>query len=184
MLRSHNDKAVIITTPWDELDGSDMRRAMEETVSFEEELLKEAGLCPECHHHHHEDEHECHHHHHEDEHECHHHHHEDEHECHHHHDHEGHHHADEIFDSIGFETPHKFSEDELDAILKRIDSSEGIGVILRAKGIVASTDGKWIHFDYVPGEYEIRRGSADVTGRLCVIGSGLDREKLKEIFGI
>lgn len=203
LIREHNDKAVLITTPWDELDGAKILEAMEEKSKFEDELLEAAGICPECGHHH-EDGEECcghdhHHHHHdddddEDEHEHHHHHDdEDEHEHHqghhhsdddrhHHHGHEGHHHADEVFTSVGIETTKKFTEAEIADILKRLDYSEEFGTILRAKGIVAATEGEWIHFDHVPEEYEIRRGSADVIGKICVIGSKINEEQIKALF--
>ena len=161
-----------------------------------------------CHHHHHdddEDEHECcHHHHHdddEDEHECcHHHHHdddEDEHEHHHHHHYDengvcscGHHHhhhdADEVFTSWGKETARKYSADELKIILDKlaVEEDNEFGIILRAKGIVPDKDGKWQEFDLVPGEYEVREGAADYTGKLCVIGSKLDEAKIAELFGL
>ena len=218
LIREHNDKAVLITTPWDELDGAAILKAMEEKSKFEDELLEAAGICPECghhhedgeeccghdhHHHHHddddddEDEHEHHHHHHhddddEDEHEHHHHHHhddededEDEHEHHHHehgHDHHHHHHADEVFTSVGIETTKKFTEAEIADILKRLDTPEEFGTILRAKGIVAATEGQWIHFDHVPEESEVRRGSADVIGKICVIGSKINEEQIKALF--
>ncbi|MBR5040170.1 MAG: GTP-binding protein [Clostridiales bacterium] len=148
----------------------------------------------EHHHDHDHDEHEHHHHDHE-EHE-HHHDHEHEHEhhhdhgpdctcgCHDHdHDHEGHHHADEVFDSIGFETSKSFSEAAIKAALEELDSGD-FGMILRAKGIVSGEDGNWIHFDYVPGEADVRTGAADVTGKLCVIGSKVDKEALKVLFGL
>ncbi len=166
----------------------------------------------ECHHHHHDhDEHEHHHHDHdEDGHEHHHHHHEDgeecddpECECHHHHDHdedghehhhdhEGHehhhhhhhHHADEVFTSWGRETPKKFSEEELRDILGKLENEAEYGMVVRAKGIVPGTDGQWIHFDYTPGEMEIRHGSAEVTGRLCVIGSRIHEEAIQTLFGV
>ena len=159
-----------------------------------------------------EDEHEHHHHHHDhdddedDEHEHHHHdgeccccHHddddddEDEHEHEHHHDHEGHKHhhhhhhghdADEVFGSWGVETPKKFSVEEMETILGMLEDQTRFGAVLRAKGIVPATDGKWIHFDYVPGEQNIRYGSAGVTGRLCVIGSKLNETELKALFGV
>jgi G3E family GTPase len=218
LIREHNDKAVLITTPWDELDGAKILEAMEEKSKFEDELLEAAGICPECghhhehgehchhddedehehHHHHHDDdddddEHEHHHHHHddddddEDEHEHHHHHHddddddEDEHEHHHHHDHH-HHHADEVFTSVGIETTKKFSEDQIAEILKKLDNAEEYGIILRAKGIIAANEGEWIHFDYVPEESDIRRGSSDVIGKICVIGSKINEEKIKTLF--
>ena len=218
LIREHNDKAVLITTPWDELDGAKILEAMEEKSKFEDELLEAAGICPECghhhedgeeccghdhHHHHHDDddedehEHEHHHHHHDDddedehEHEHHHHHHddddeddEDEHEHHHHHDHDHHHHhhADEVFTSVGIETTKKFTEEEIADLLKRLDNSEEFGTILRAKGIVAATEGEWIHFDHVPEEYEVRRGSADVIGKICVIGSKINEDQIRALF--
>ena len=154
------------------------------------------------HHHHHdhddEDDHEhcCHHHHHEgEEHEdCHHHDHDEEHEHHHHHDgqecddpacscHHHHHHADEVFTSWGAETPKQFTQADIDRILTALDSGE-YGAILRAKGIVPAADGQWLHFDYVPQEHEVRYGSADYTGRLCVIGSQLKEDGLKTLFGL
>ncbi len=219
LIREHNDKAVLITTPWDELTGEAILKAMEEKSKFEDELLEAAGICPECGHHHEhgeechhdhhhhdhdEDEHEHHHHDHdgdehehhhhdhdEDEHEHHHHDHdEDEHEhhhdhdecgCGHHHGHEGHHHADEVFASVGIETTRKYTEEEIEERLEKLDSS-AYGVILRAKGIVASTEGEWIHFDYTPGEAEVRRGSNDVIGRICVIGSDVKDDLIKELF--
>ena len=160
----------------------------------------------EHHHHDHDDhdEHEHHHHDHDDhdEHEHHHHHDHDEHEHHHHdhddHDHEHgegctcgcgghghhHHHADEVFASVGAETTKKFSRDELENILETFSEDDSYGMILRAKGIVEGEDGTWLHFDYVPGEPDVRTGSAGIIGRLCVIGSGIDNEKIKELFGI
>ena len=139
-----------------------------------------------CHHHHHEgEEHEdCHHHDHDDEHEHHHHHHGDGEcddpacSCHHHH-----HHADEVFTSWGAETPKQFTQADIDRILTALDSGE-YGAILRAKGIVPAADGQWLHFDYVPQEHEVRYGSADYTGRLCVIGSQLKEDGLKTLFGL
>ena len=166
----------------------------------------------ECHHHHHhdedddEEEHEHHHHHHddddEDEHEhhhhhdedecddpeceCHHHHHDDDEDGHEHHRHHHHHHghdADEVFSSWGIETVHRFTEDELKAKLAALDDAQTYGVVLRAKGVVAAADGeRWIHFDHVPGEIEIRRGPAGVIGRLCVIGSKISEDALKALF--
>ena len=153
------------------------------------------------HHHHHdhddEDDHEhcCHHHDHDDEHEdCHHHDHDEEHEHHHHHDgqecddpacscHHHHHHADEVFTSWGAETPKQFTQADIDRILTALDSGD-YGAILRAKGIVPAADGQWLHFDYVPQEHEVRYGSADYTGRLCVIGSQLKEDGLKTLFGL
>ena len=148
----------------------------------------------ECHHHHDDDddddEHEHHHHHHHEdgeecddpECECHHHHDDDEDEHGHHHHH--HHHADEIFQSWGMETAKKFSEEQLRAILARLDDSERFGAVLRAKGILDASDGQWLYFDYVPGEIDLRRGAAAVTGRFCVIGSKLNESALKELFNL
>ena len=162
----------------------------------------------EHHHHHHDhdedeehEEHEHHHHHHdhdededEDEHEHHHHHDHDEdeeheehghhHHHHHHHHHDGEHDADEIFDDIGIETPKKFEEAALRAALGKLDDEAEFGAVLRAKGILPATDGTWLHFDYTPGEWEVRHGSADYTGRLCIIGCKLNEKKLKELFGV
>lgn len=214
LLKEHNEKAAIITTPWDDLDGSVIKKAMTEGNSLLQEMLEEAEICPECGHHHHEGE-ECHHehHHHEGE-ECHHehhyhegeechhdheHHHEGE-ECHHDHDHEHHHehgeggcchdhghghhhhHADEVFTSWGKETPHKYTEADMEHILKTLSESEDYGMILRAKGMVPDVNGEWIYFDLVPGEYELRKGKPDYTGKLCVIGSELKEDKLSELF--
>lgn len=142
--------------------------------------------------HHHEEEHEGHHHH-EDEHESHHHHgeghgyyhhHEEEHTGLQHHHHHGHHHADEVFTSWGRETVRSYTKDEILCILKALGEDEVYGTILRAKGMVAGTDGGWIYFDMVPEEYEVRSGAAEYTGRICVIGSGLNEEKLEELFGV
>ena len=140
-------------------------------------------------HHHHEHDHEHehddhdHHEHHYDENgvcSCGHHHHDDDEHHHHHHDHD----ADEVFTSWGVETPKKFAQDDLKAILDRLAESEEFGQVLRAKGIVPSTDGKWLHFDLTPGEVEVREGSADYTGRLCVIGSKIDEHALERLFGV
>lgn len=138
------------------------------------------------HHHHDHDEHE-HHHHDHDEHE-HHHHHEDGEECccghdHHDHEHHHHHHADEVFTSIGIESAKKFTKEDLENALSKL-SGEEFGVVLRAKGIVPGADGVWYHFDFVPEEFEVRTGSADVTGRMCVIGSELAEDKIKALFGV
>ncbi|MBE6529286.1 MAG: cobalamin biosynthesis protein CobW [Ruminococcaceae bacterium] len=252
LLKAHNSTAVIVATPWDELDGKQLLEAMERRDTIEEELARLAEQTEHEHHHHHhhddddecddpncschhhhddddEDEHEHHHHHHhdddddecddpncschhhhddddEDEHEHHHHHHhddddddecddpecschhhhddddEDEHEHHHHHHH--HHHADDVFVSWGVETNKAFDEEELKTILETLVEEHKYGVILRAKGIVAGKNGKWIHFDYVPGEPDVRHGSAGVIGRLCVIGSGIQKAALAELFGV
>ena len=202
MIREHNAKAVIITTPLTQLDGKAVLETIEGADSLED-MMKE--MLEHAHHHHdndEEDEHEhCHHHHDdddddEDEHDhCHHHHDEDEdkdHDHDHHHDHgencccchdhdHHHHHADEVFSSWGMETPNRYSKEELESILTALDSGE-YGQILRAKGMVDSGDGIWLHYDYVPMEHEIRTGSPEVTGKICVIGSGLKEEKLAELF--
>ena len=141
--------------------------------------------CCHGHHHHDEDDGECchgHHHHDDDEECCHGHHHHDDEECCHGHHH--HHHADEIFTSCGFETTVRFTENQIEQILSELENEKEFGVILRAKGIVMAQDGGWIHFDYVPGEPDVRRGSAGITGRLCVIGSGVVKEKIARLFGI
>lgn len=205
LLRELNPKAPILTTPWDELDGPTILSAMEQSASLEEELLAElrARKAEEhgCEHHHHEHDHEhgcCHdhshacghdhEHHHDHEHE-HHHPHDHGHECGdpnctcHHHDHEGHHHADEVFTSWGRETAHPFTAGQLEDILTALDTGE-YGTVLRAKGILPCADGGWLHFDYVPGEHNVRPGSADFTGRLCVIGAQLDEGKLAGLFGL
>ena len=227
LIREINDHSQIITTPWDELSGVQILKAIEEPLTAADmaaALLEAEKHEHEHHHHHHdeddehgehehhhhhdddddEDEHEHHHHHDddddEDEHEHHHHHHddddddEDEHEHHHHHYDEngvcscGHHHhdhdADEIFDSIGFETSKRFSKSQIEEALKALDNSEKYGMILRSKGIVAGEDGTWIHFDFVPEEAEVRTGSSDVTGKIVVIGSGVKKDAIKELFGI
>ena len=261
LIREKNPKAVVITTPWDDITGGQILKAIEGTDSLAKELMEEA----EHHHHHHDEEcgcghdHEHHHHDHDEEcgcghdheehdHEHHHghdeecgcghdheehdheHHHHDEecgcghdheehdhehhhghdekcgcghdheehdHEHHHHYDQNGvcscghhhdedghhhHHHADEVFTSWGRETPRKYTKDELEQILKTLSASEEYGIVLRAKGMLPDTEGTWLHFDLVPGEYEIRNGSADYTGRLCVIGSKLDEAKLEKLF--
>ena len=215
LIREHNTKASVVTTPWDELTGAQILSAADGKA-----LLTVDDVVEEHHHHHHhedgeechchdhehhhdEDEHEHHHHHHEDGEECHchdhdheHHHDEDEHEHHHHHhedgeechchdhDHHHHHHADEVFTSWGAETAKKFTMDEIKSVLAALDDSEKYGTILRAKGIVAAQDGTWIHYDFVPGEADVRTGSADYTGRICVIGSKLNEDELKKLFGI
>ena len=198
LLREHNKDAVIITTPLDKLSGKDILDAMERKDTLEDALHKLEEEAHEHHHHHHHHDEECecghHHHHHDEECECgHHHHHDEECECrhHHHHDeececghHHHHHHADEVFVSVGAETTRKYTQEEITKILESFDDSENLGMILRAKGIVEATDGSWIHFDYVPGEADVRVGSAGIIGRLCVIGSGIDKEKIKELFGV
>ncbi|MCM1438532.1 MAG: GTP-binding protein [Roseburia sp.] len=199
LVREHNNGATVVTTAWDLLDGRQILDAMEHASTLEAELEKltheEERHC--CHHdHEHEhDEHEhehghCCHHDHEHEHEhghCCHHDHDHEHE-HDHHDHEHghghHHHADEVFTSWGVETSAKFTADGLKAALSELSDGTRFGTVLRAKGIVAGQDGNWLHFDYVPGEVNVRIGCAEYTGRLCVIGSKLDEEELTELFGV
>ena len=245
LLREHNANAALITTPWNELTGSQIMDAMEGKDTAAKDLVKEEhhhhhdhedghcccghhdehhhhdheeGHCcghhGEHHHHDHEDGHCCghhgehHHHDHEDGHCCghhgehHHHDHEDGHCCHghhgehHHHDHEDghcccghhhgehhHHHADEVFTSWGVETAKKFSQKDIEIALRKLDTG-AYGMVLRAKGIVACVDGGWIHFDYVPGEGDIRMGSAGVIGKLCVIGSNLDEYGVAAAFGV
>ena len=224
MLKEHNDKATIITTPWDALDGKDILETIEGAKDLEAELMKEVMARHdddehEHHHHHdHDDEHEHHHHHdHDDEHEHHHHHdHDDEHEHHHHHDHDEehehhhhdhddehehhhhhehehhhdhdhdghhhHHHADEVFTSWGIETPTSYTQDEIAKRLQELDKEDEYGIVLRAKGMVPAGDGTWVYFDYVPEECDIRAGKPDVTGKICVIGSKLNEERLAALF--
>ena len=172
MLREHNKEAVIITTPWDELDSQVIISAMEGgSRNLKEEMLHEMQHEHE-HGHHHDHEHG-HHHHHEDGEEC---------CCGHHHDHEHHHHhADEVFTSWGKETPVRYSIERIEEILNALDTGE-YGIILRAKGMIPSDSGSFIYFDYVPGEINIREGKSDVTGKLCVIGSKIDEAKLEELF--
>ena len=201
MLREHNAKATIITTPWEELEGTDILETIEGAKDLEAELMKEVMARKEEHeHHHHEHEedhgHEHHHeheedhgheHHHEHEEEHghgHHHEHEEEHE-HHHHDHDGHHHhhhADEIFTSWGIETPLSYTRSDIEERLKKLEQEEEYGIVLRAKGMVSAGDGTWVYFDYVPEDCDIRNGRPDVTGKICVIGSKLNEEKLAALF--
>ena len=214
LLKKENPNASLITTPWDKLDGAKIRAAMDEKgLEKNLEELKhehehhhdeechchdhehdhdEACSCHDHEHHHDHDEacschdHE-HHHDHDEECSCHdheHHHDHDEECCCHDHDHHHHHHADEVFTSFGAETPKKFTEAELAAALDELENEEKYGIILRAKGFLDSSDGEWLYFDYVPGEKNIRRGDADVTGRLCVIGSKINENALKELFGL
>ena len=192
LLREKNPHATIITTDWDKLSGEQILSAIENSNSIEKEL---EAMKHEHHHHHDHDEHcDCHeheHHHHHDhdehcdchEHDHHHHHEHDEHcDCHE-HEHHHHHHADEVFDSWGIETAKKYSEEEIYNALKSFDTEEN-GIILRAKGIVDSSDGNWIYFDYIPGTIDIRRGVPDVIGKLCVIGSKLNEENIRKIFNV
>ena len=199
MIREHNSEAAIVTTSWDDISGAKLLEVMESKHSLAYELMKEEEVCPSCghvHHHEHHDHECCGHDHEHHNHECcgHDHEHHD-HECcghdHEHHDHEcgcghdhHHHHADEVFTSWGMETPHKYDEEEIKKALETLSGSEEYGIILRAKGILQNKEGKWFCFDMVPGEYEIREENADYTGRLCVIGTKLDEEGLKKLFGL
>lgn len=200
LLREKNPQAAILTTPWDQLDGKTILTAIEK-VSLADELLAHIRAqheAEEAEHHHAHDadcacgchDHEHHHdhaHHHEHEH-----HHEHGHDRHHEHgadctcgchDHDHHHHADEVFTSWGAETPKAFTEAAVSSILQKLDTGD-YGKILRAKGILPCADGGWIHFDFVPEEAEVRKGAADYTGRLCVIGAELKEDKLKALFGV
>ncbi len=223
MLREHNREATIVTTPWDQLTGTQLMEAMEGKAKVAADL---AQMEAEHHHHHDHEEHHCcghhgeHHHDHEEHHCCghhgeHHHDHEEHHCCghhgEHHHDHEEHHccghhgehhhdhhhehgehcscghhhdhHADEVFTAWGVETHKKFTAEALQHALEALDGG-AYGIVLRAKGIVAGEDGQWLHFDFVPGEMNLRTGSAAVTGKLCVIGSQLNEAGVAELFGV
>ena len=211
-----NPKAAIITTPWDEIQGSQILKVIEGQDNLEMKTLAEAAHEAHEHEHHHDHDHEHHHdhdhdhhhdhdhdheHHHEHDHEHEHHHdHDHDHEHHHEHDHhhehgEGctcgchdhdheHHHADDIFTSWGKETPHIFERATIEHALKAFAETEDYGTVIRSKGMVQSTDGTWIYFDLVDGEYELRTGEPDYTGRLVVIGTGIDEHQLEELFGI
>lgn len=208
-----NGKAAIITTPWDAIKGEQILKVMEGQDSLEMKLLAEAHhkAEEEEHEHHHDHDHEEHEHDHDHEEHEHHHHHDHDHEEHEHdhdhdhdheehehhhehgenctcgchdHEHHHHHHADEVFTSWGKETPHKFTREKIEEVLKTLSESEEYGMILRAKGMVEDVNGSWIYFDMVPGEYELRDGEPDYTGRLCVIGSKIDEHKIEELFGI
>ena len=212
LLREKNDKATIISTPWDQLSGDAIRHALEHGAEIE-------GLFEHHHdheHHHHDHDEECtcgHHHDHDEECTCGHHHHDHEEECgcghhhhdhdeecgcgHHHHDHDEecscgcghhhdhhHHHADEVFTSWGKETAHKYTEEELDYLLKALSETDAYGTILRSKGIIQMTDGNWKQFDLVPQEYEVRDGKADYAGRMVVIGTDLKEDELAKLFHV
>jgi len=230
LIREKNSKAAIVSTPWEELDGIIILKAMEGAHTLEAELLsleEEHEICPECGGHHHDHEHGEHcnhehhhdhdehcdcdhhsheHHHHDDNCDCGHHHthhehknceceeHEHEHEhhdhehdehcnCGHHHEH-GHHHADDVFTSWGTETTAKYTEEDIKNALKSLENEAEYGMILRAKGIVAEESGKWIHFDYVPGEADIRFGVPEIIGRICVIGSKLNKDAVNKLFSV
>lgn len=206
-IQTLNPKAAIITTPWDEIQGSQILKVIEGQDNLEMKTLAEAAHEAHEHEHHHEHDHEEHEHHHDhEEHEHHHnhdqeeheHHHDHEHEHEHHHDHgEGctcgchdhdhehhHHHADDVFTSWGKETPHIFERATIENALKAFAETEDYGTVIRSKGMVQSTDGTWIYFDLVDGEYELRTGEPDYTGRLVVIGTDIDEHQLEELFGI
>lgn len=201
MIREHNDGAVIITTPWEEISGVEILNAIENRNTIDKEIkeLEEHHHECHCHEHHHDEECHCHNHEHHHDEECHchdhehHHHHGEECHCHeheHHHD-EGchchdhdhhHHHADDVFTSCGFETIKKYTLEEMKDILLELSDEDRFGTVLRAKGVVMSNDGGWLHFDYVPGEPDVRVGTASVCGRICVIGAKIDEAKIKELF--
>ena len=202
-IQEKNPEAAIITTPWEEIDGKQIYKVIEQKKSLEKELLEEHehdhghhhGHDGECcgHEHHHEHDGECcgHEHHHEHDGECcghdHEHHHEHDGECccgHDHEHHHHHHHADDVFTSWGIETPHVFTREVIEHAMKLFCETEDYGTILRAKGMVPCEDGTWIYFDMVDGEYELRSGEADYTGRICVIGTNVEDERLKELFGL
>lgn len=209
LLRQQNDKAAIISTPWDNLSTEAIKRALAHRTGQEDLFEEDHDHQCDCgHHHHHEHhhdhDHECgcghehdheheHDHHHDHDHECgcgHHHHHDHDHDHHHDHecgcghDHHHHHHADEVFTSWGKETAHKYTEEELDFILKALSETSSYGMILRSKGIIPMTDGSWKQFDLVPEEYEVRDGQPDYTGRICVIGTDIKEEELAKLFHV
>lgn len=209
LIRNHNKAAEIVTTNWDELDGKLILQTMEKRAGIDAELEHLKAEMKEHHHHdheehehhhehgescgcgHHHEHHEHEHHHDHEEHEHHHDHEEHEHHhehgescgCGHHHEH-GHHHADEIFQSIGIETSHKFNETEIKDFLGKLGNFTEFGTVLRAKGVVESSDGGWIHFDYVPGEADVRAGSAATTGMICVIGVDIEETNIREALAI
>ncbi len=198
LMREYNHDASIVTTPWEEITGAQILETMEQKNTLAAQL-KHLGeeVCDHEHHHHDHDEHcDCgrhdhdhhdHEHHHDHDEHCdcgchdhdHDHHHDHDHEHHHHH-----HHADEVFQSVGMETTHKFTMEQIRDALAALSNIGEYGQVLRAKGIVEGEDGQWIHFDYVPGEPDVRTGSAAVTGMLCVIGAGIDEENIRELFGL
>ena len=180
MIREKNDDATIITTPWDDISGKQIVETMEHSVSLAHDLLEEVEEEHEHHHHHdhdHDHDHDEHEHHHQD--------HDHDHDDHGHHHHHHHHHghdADEVFVSWGAETARKYTAEELVGMLETLGDTSVYGLVLRAKGMVSRADGTWLYFDMVPGEHELRDGQPEVTGRLCVIGSGLQVDKLNELF--
>ena len=206
LIREHNSRAALITTPIVQLDGKEILKTIEDGSDLEKELMKEVLAHREeehdhehCHDHDHEHHHHDHEHHHDHDgeecacgHDHHHDHHHDGEECccghdhgheHDHHDHHhGHHHADEVFTSWGMETPASYSREKVESILKALENEEKYGFVLRAKGMVPAGDGTWVYFDYVPEESNVREGKPDVTGKFCVIGSKLKEDALKELF--
>ena len=202
LIRQHNTRATLVTTPWDELTGAQLRQAMESNPTLDDMMQElvaahEQEEAEHAHHHHHD--HDEHHHDHDEHHHghdeddgldhshcdhehghCEHHHDHDEH----HHDHHHHHHADEVFTSWGRETTKQFTEEGIREALSALENALEYGIILRAKGIVPSVDGRWIHFDHVPGEIDVRYGAPDVIGKLCVIGSKIDEQAIAELFGV
>ena len=217
LIREHNSKATIITTPLAQLDGRQILETFEGREDLNAQILAEVLASEEAsHHHHHHDgeshkivdeegnvvyrahhdhddddhDHEEHEHHHDHDHEEHEHHHDhdhEEHEHHHDHDHEEHEHhhdhdAADIFESWGMETPNKYTAEEVENILKKLDDNKTYGIVLRSKGMLPSANGTWIHFDYVPGQPQVRTGAADVTGKICVIGSQLNQDALEKLW--
>lgn len=165
-IRTKNEKAAIVTTPWEELSAEAIKEALSRGRNFNLEIMERVDIM-EIH---------------EEDHDHSHHHHKENHDNEHHHDHEGHHHADEVFDSWGTETVHKFSRSELEDILGLLSTTESLGNVLRAKGIVEDENGRWVEFDMVPEETEIRERMPDYTGRVCVIGTHLNERELNKIF--
>lgn len=201
LIREHNSRAALITTPIVQLDGKEILKTIEDGSDLEKELMKEVLAHREeehdhehCHDHDHEHHHHDHEHHHDHDgeecacgHDHHHDHHHDgecccDHDHGHDHDHHGHHHADEVFTSWGMETPASYSRETVESILKALENEEKYGFVLRAKGMVPAGDGTWVYFDYVPEESNVREGKPDVTGKFCVIGSKLKEDALKELF--
>lgn len=210
LVREHNQAAALVTTPWEQITGMQILETIEQKATLAAELQH---LEEETHHHdHHDHSHDCgcghdhhdhehdhdHHEHHDHSHDCgcghdhdhhehdHHEHHEHSHDCgcgHDHHDH-GHHHADDVFTSFGVETTHKFTEKQIEEVLTQLQNFAEYGQVLRAKGIVEGQNGQWIHFDYVPGEPDVRAGSAAATGMICVIGADIEEDSIKTLFGI
>ena len=194
IIRGVNDSASVITTPWSELSGDKILQAMEKRTTLADELqhLKE-DTCPVCGHHHDDEDHHHGHHHHHDEDGHHHDHHCHDEECHchdHGHDHgehehhHHHHHADDVFDSWGVETTEVYTMEHIRRALEALDDEHLYGKVLRAKGIVSGDEGEWIHFDFVPGEINVRAGGADVIGRLCVIGANINKDEITKLFKV